>query len=56
MHVQTNRHFYKTLHYLMYIIKLRLFFLALIEIFIPLITLHIAVDIAVDMRVVQIGL
>lgn len=30
--------------------------LTLIEIFIPLITLHVAVDITVDIRAVQIGL
>ena len=35
---------------------LPVFFLALIEISIPLITLHIAVDIAVDITAVQIGL
>lgn len=38
------------------IIELPLFSLVLIEIFIPLITLYIAVDITVDIRAVQIGL
>lgn len=40
----------------MHIIELYLFLLPHIAIFIPLITLHIAVDIIVDIRAVQIGL
>lgn len=47
--------FYQRLHYLVHITASHLF-LALTEIFIPLVTLHIALDITVDIRAVLIGL